>query len=357
MPTISVVIPVHGVEAYLPRCLDSIMDQGCARVGVEVIAVDDASPDRCGEILAARGVTTIRTPSPVGPGRARELGADKATGEYIWFVDGDDELAPGALAAVAESLDRLRPDVLILDYENLYPDGTSSPSGANLSGPELTTLAESPGLINLTMTVWSKVFRRGFPGVPFGAGIHEDVPVSAIALLTASRIGVLNRVCYRYRRDRRGSFMAVTSDRHFAIFSSYRQIFSEQAVVPPVRAAVFERAMWHYTTVFPLVPRSRRHEFFRQMTAEFRRWRPPEFTFPPGARGAKLRLVGRGAYWTFIWLEPINRVRVALRRPLWCDWLRTSRRVNLKCAMCMVSCSPCCWRLPYSSPRPGPTCR
>jgi CDP-glycerol glycerophosphotransferase len=326
MPTISVVIPVHGVEAYLPRCLDSIMDQDAA--GVEVIAVDDASPDRCGEILAARGVTTIRTQSPVGPGRARELGAEKATGEYVWFVDGDDELAPGSLAAVAEALRRLRPDVLILDYENLYPDGTASSSGADLSGPELTTLAESPGLINLTMTVWSKVFRRGFPGVRFGPGIHEDVPVSAIALLTASRIGVLNRVCYRYRRDRRDSFMAVTSERHVAIFSSYRQIFSEQAVVPPVRAAVFERAIWHYTTVFPLVPRSMRHEFFRQMTADFRRWRPAEFVFPAGARGAKLRLVGRGAYWTYIWLEPINRVRVALRRSLWCDWLLPSRRVT-----------------------------
>jgi CDP-glycerol glycerophosphotransferase len=326
MPTISVVIPVHGVEEYLPRCLDSILGQD--QPGIEVIAVDDASPDRCGEILAARGVATIRTTSPVGPGRARELGVEKATGEYVWFVDGDDEIAPGALAAIAESLGRLRPDVLILDYENLYPDGTTSPSGGDLSGPELTTLAERPSLINLTMTVWSKVFRRGFPGVPFGPGIHEDVPVSATALLTATRIGVLNRVCYRYRRDRRGSFMAATSDRHFAIFGSYRQIFAEQALVPPVRAAVFERAIWHYTTVFPLVPRRRRREFFREMTADFRRWRPPEFTFPPGARGAKMRLVDQGAYLTYMCLEPVNRVRVALRRRLWCDWVRTSRGVT-----------------------------
>jgi CDP-glycerol glycerophosphotransferase len=317
MPTISVVIPVHGVAAYLPLCLDSILDQDHA--GVEIIAVDDASPDGCGEILAARGVTTIRTAEPVGPGRARELGAEKATGEYVWFVDGDDELAPGALAAVAEVLGRLRPDVLIFDYENLHPDGTSSPSGADLSGPELTTLAESPRLINLTMTVWSKIFRRGFPGVAFGPGIHEDVPVSAAALLTASKIGVLNRVCYRYRRQRRGSFLAATSDLNFAIFDSYNRIFSEQALVPPVRAAVFERAIWHYTTVFPLVPGRRRREFFRRMTADFQRWRPPEFAFPAGARGAKMRLVGRGAYWTYVSVEPLNRVRLALRRRLWCD--------------------------------------
>jgi CDP-glycerol glycerophosphotransferase len=320
MPTISVIMPVHGVEDYLERCLDSVLGQGDA--DIEVIAVDDASPDRSGEILAARAgrdprLRVIRTESAAGPGRAREVGAKEATGEYVWFVDGDDELADGALAAVSAQLERLRPDVLLVDYVNLYPDGSTGPSGADLSGPELTTLRDTPRLIHLTMTVWSKVFRRDFLadlGVPFGPGIHEDVPVSAAALLAAGRIAVLNRVCYRYRRARRGSFMAAASDRHFDIFRSYAQIFAERTVVPPVRDAVFERAIWHYTTLLPLVPRSSRREFFRQMTRDFRRWRPDTYTFPPGARGAKLRLVGRGAYRTYTLVEPLNRLRVALRR-------------------------------------------
>ena len=51
----------------------------------------------------------ISTPAAVGPGPARELGAKEATGDYVWFVDGDDELAEGALAAVAEALTRLQP--------------------------------------------------------------------------------------------------------------------------------------------------------------------------------------------------------------------------------------------------------
>lgn len=342
MPLISVTIPVHGVAHYLDRCLDSVLSQ--AGADIEVIAVDDASTDRCGAILAARDdprLRVITTESAVGPGRARELGAKEATGDYVWFVDGDDELADGALAAVAADLDRLGPDVLILDYENLYPDGTTSPSGAHLLSADVTTPAENPALIHLTMTVWSKVFRREFLaslGVPFGPGIHEDVPVSAAALLTASRIAVLNRVCYRYRRFRRGSFMAAASDQQFDIFSSYEKIFnliSERTVVPPpataperrpepsggeitpaVLAAVFERAMWHYTTVLPLVPRSRQHEFFRQMTRDFRRWRPDRFTFPPGPRGAKLRLVERGGYRAYRAIEPLNRLRVALRARL-----------------------------------------
>ncbi|HLK02250.1 MAG TPA: glycosyltransferase family 2 protein [Streptosporangiaceae bacterium] len=315
MPTISVVIPVHGVADYLERCLDSVLSQH----PFEVIAVDDASPDDSPRILASRDVTVITNQTAQGPGRARELGAKQAAGDYIWFVDGDDELAPGAIAAVTEALSRLEPDVLLVDYENLYPAGPVTPSGGDLSGPELTTLARTPRLINLTMTVWSKLFRREFLaglGVTFGPGIHEDVPVSATALLTARRIGVLNRVCYRYRRDRRSSFMAARSDRQWDILGAYQTIMSQRSLLTvPVRAAVFERAMWHYTTVLPLVPRQRRRAFFRQMTRDFRQWRPPEFRFPPGPRGMKLRLVAAGAYWTYTALEPLNRVRVAVARP------------------------------------------
>jgi len=327
---VSVVIPVHGVEDYLDRCLDSVLGEPAP--SLEVIAVDDASPDGCGAILAARRdprLRVISTPAALGPGPARDLGAKEATGEYLWFVDGDDELAEGALAAVAGALTRLRPDVLIVDFENLYPDGTTSPSGGAryLPGPETRTLADHPALIHLTMTAWSKVFRRDFLAglsISFGSSgpaPHEDVPVSTMALLTAERIGVLNRVCYRYRRARRGSYLAAASVANFNIFGAYQQIFKYLAertdarapITPPVYAAVFERAIWHYTTLLPLVPRRRRREFFHRMSADFRRWRPGGFRFPPGLRGVKFRLAARDAYWAYSLLDPVNRLRVGLR--------------------------------------------
>jgi CDP-glycerol glycerophosphotransferase len=335
MPLISVVIPVHGVEAYLNRCLDSVLSE--RKVPVEVIAVDDASPDGSGAILAARQdprLRVITNPAAVGPGPARDLGAKEAAGEYVWFVDGDDELAEGALAAVAESLTSMRPDVLVIDFENLYPDGSTSPSGgaAYLAGPRTGTLADHPALINLTMTAWSKVFRRDFLcglGISFsssGPAPHEDVPVTTMALLTAERIGVLDRVCYRYRRARRGSFLAAASVANFNIFNSYQLIFNfltERATVsapvtPAVVSAIFERAIWHYTTLLPLVPRRRRREFFHQMFIDFRRWRPLEprqFSFPAGLRGVKFRLVARDAYVAYALLDPLNRLRVTLGAP------------------------------------------
>ena len=334
-PLISVVLPVSGVEEYLGGCLDSVLGQPLA--GIEVIAIDDASADRCGEILDTRAsrdprLQVIHLAESVGPGPARDLGLAQTTGEYVWFVDPDDLLTAGSLEAITGALAAGRPDVLLIDYRSLWASGRTEPSpGGSLREYQGTgPLAQWPALINRTMTSWSKVFRREFLrqlGVPFPAGIHEDVPVSCAALLSARRIAVLDRVCYLYRRRKR-SFLATKSAAHFAIFSSYAQVFAAMdekcwpAERPPVtvavRAAVFGRAIEHYSTVLSsgLVPGRRRREYFHRMAADFRRYRPPGYSAPPGARGMKFHLVERDAWCRYALLEPLNTARVAGRRAL-----------------------------------------
>jgi CDP-glycerol glycerophosphotransferase len=342
-PYISVVLPVYGVPDYLGDCLDSVLGQ--APTGTEVIAVDDRSPDACGQILDARArldprLKVIHLAENAGPGNARNVGLKIATGDYVWFADADDLIADGALAEISARLRQDRPDVLLIDYEDYYgPGHTGRSPGAALLGaaPAGTfTLAAQPGLINLTMTSWSKVIRRAFLaeiGLEFPPGIHEDVPVSCAVLLSARRISVLDRVCYRYRRARRGSFMVTTSDQHFDIFGSYQLVFdllpsfAEHAGTPvsaAVRAALFERAIWHYTTILGtggtgigtggLVPRRARRMFFGRMHQDYVRWRPAGYRHPPGARGVKFRLVERNAYRTYSVLEPVNQLRVLVSR-------------------------------------------
>ena len=243
-PLISVVLPVGNVAEFLPACLDSVLGQPGQPGGgleLEVIAVDDASRDGCGAILDRRAgqdprLRVIHLAGNAGPGPARMRGLAEAAGAYVWFVDPDDLLAGGALAAVAARLAAGRPDVLLIDYLILGSSGRTQPSpGAALlaapraaAAPATLTLAERPALLDRTMTAWSKVFRREFLlglGVCFPPGIHEDVPVSCAALLGAERIALLDRVCYLYRRRRR-SFLATTSMGHFSIFSSYEQVFA-----------------------------------------------------------------------------------------------------------------------------------
>jgi CDP-glycerol glycerophosphotransferase len=335
-PLISVVLPVGNVAEFLPACLDSVLGPA-GQAGLEVIAVDDASGDGCGRILDRRAgqdprLRVIHLAENAGPGPARMRGLAEAAGTYVWFVDPDDLLADGALAAVTARLDRGRADVLLIDYLILGSSGRTQPSpGAALlaaprgaAAPVTLTLAERPALINRTMTVWSKVFRREFLlglGVCFPPGIHEDVPVSCAALLGAERIALLDRVCYLYRRRRR-SFLATTSMDHFSIFSSYEQVFASlDAGAGPaggtgVRAALFGRAIEHYSTVLAsgLVPRGARRAFFHRMAADYGRYRPAGYRRPAGLRGMKFALIERDAYGAYLVLGPLNHARVAVAR-------------------------------------------
>lgn len=348
MPRISVVVPVYRVAGYLPACLDSILDGGGAGSvpgGIEVIAVDDASPDASGAILDERAAAdprlrVVHLDRNRGQGHARNLGLELAAGDYVWFVDGDDCLTEGALAAVAAALAASNPDVLLVNWVSCYPGGRTEPSpGAGLLGqvpPAGCTLAELPSLIELSMTSWSKLFRRDFLrglGVRFADGIHEDIPVTCAALLDADVIGAVTQVCYRYRRDRPGAAMATTSAGHGAVFAAYERVFrmladrdaARRPVSPVLRAAIFERAIIHFSAVLEarrgsgfgragLVPRRRRRAFFRQMHENFVRHRPTNYRRPSGPRGARLGLVERGAYGGYCLLAPLNQARLALRR-------------------------------------------
>ena len=94
MPQISVIVPVYNVQRYLRRCVDSILSQTFSNL--EVILVDDGSPDRCGAICdeyaaADPRVKVIHKPNG-GLSSARNAGIEAAAGEYLAFVDSDDWL-------------------------------------------------------------------------------------------------------------------------------------------------------------------------------------------------------------------------------------------------------------------------
>ena len=110
---VSVLVPVYNVEQWLPRCLDSILGQTLR--DIEVVCVDDASPDNSAAILAdyaARDprVRIITKTANEGLMMARKTGYTNARGQYFFFCDSDDYLPPDALeslyhAAKTENLD------------------------------------------------------------------------------------------------------------------------------------------------------------------------------------------------------------------------------------------------------------
>ena len=327
--SLSIVLPVYGVADYLPRCLDSIL--AAELPGLEVIAVDDCSPDRSGEILDAYAARDARVkvrhlPANRGLGGAREEGLKDATGEYVWFVDSDDWLADGAVDEVAARLTELRlaemgPDVLITGFARVYPDGATEPDTWRklLVEPPLPptfTLAERPGLLQMIMSVWNKVIRREYLAsldVHFGGGYYEDISVTYPLLLAARSLSYLDQDLYFYRRQRAGAITNTASAKHADAFAQYDAIFAfldrRPEIGPSLCRLVFDRTVKKAVTILDspgLVPDDLREEFFRRTTEHFRRHRPAGHSYPKGLRGVQYRLVDRGAWGAYQRLRPLQ---------------------------------------------------
>ena len=95
MPKVSIIVPVYNVEKYLPKCLDSLVNQTLK--DIEIIIVNDSSPDKSQLIIdnyASKYPNLIKTfiKANGGQGSARNYGLDYVSGEYISFVDSDDWL-------------------------------------------------------------------------------------------------------------------------------------------------------------------------------------------------------------------------------------------------------------------------
>ena len=313
----SIVLPVHGVAGYLRECLDSILSQTFA--DFEIIAVDDASPDNCGQILdeyATRDprVRVIHLDRNVGLGRARNTGLDEATGDYVWFVDSDDLIADGSFKAIAGKVAQTGADVILVDHARMYTSGRIKQSTLqrkfreSLDREEPFAAADWPLVLRPLHTAWSRIIRRSFLvglGLRFSPGWYEDVSVVFPVTAAADRIAVLYRVCYLYRQRRQGSIThSHGDDRHFDMFDQYRAVFAEFDRLgiddPGLRRAMFDRMQWHYRWVLnesQRVPTSRRHEFFDQMSADWRRFHPAGEPVPTGVEGIRQRFTA-GDRWT-----------------------------------------------------------
>ncbi|MFD3931572.1 CDP-glycerol glycerophosphotransferase family protein [Streptomyces sp. NPDC058614] len=302
MPRFSVIVPAYKVQAYLSECLESVLGQSCP--DLELIAVDDCSPDACGALIdefAARDarVRPVHLPENAGPGRARNAGLAHASGDYLIFLDGDDTLTPDALRAIADRLkETSEPDVLVHDHAHTYWSGEAVRDQAaqqlTEEGPAPFRLDDRPGLLTALPVVWNKAYRREFVergGFTFPTGSYEATPWTYPVLMSAETIATLDRVCVHHRRRRlatsgtststargTGSTSGVT---HFDIFEQYDRVFAYLDSHPELahwRPVLFRRMVDHVSTVFAergRLPRGRRADFLRKSRDHYRRYRTP----------------------------------------------------------------------------------
>jgi CDP-glycerol glycerophosphotransferase len=328
-PALSVVIPVYGVADYLRECLDSILCQAGGEV--EIIGVDDCSPDSSGAILAEYAARDPRVRAMVrtangGAGEARNTGFDQARGEYVWFVDGDDWLPPGSIAAVIDRTRRDELDVLLVGYERHFSDGRRFREKLLAPGPALPdafAARQQPRVLTSLHLAANKIIRRSFLielGIRWTSGWYEDVAYMYPVLLAAPRIGVLERVCYGYRQRPEGAATTTLSGRHIEVFDKWQQVAAaaDDPAHAELRPLVAQRMIVHYLGVLnhpSRVVRSKRREFFARIVRDYRRLRPAAgYPRPGGVANLTFALVAANAFGFFEVLRAIYRTRTTVWR-------------------------------------------
>ena len=122
MPAISIIIPMYNVEKYLPRCLDSVLNQ--TFTDWQAICVDDGSPDNSGKIAeqyAARDSRFVVIHKKNGGlSDARNVGMPHATGKYIMYLDSDDFIHPQTMEIVYDMAQRDNSDIVSFTYDRIY---------------------------------------------------------------------------------------------------------------------------------------------------------------------------------------------------------------------------------------------
>lgn len=219
---LSIVIPAYNTEAYLGRCLESCLHQDLPESEYEIVVVNDGStdgtPDVAKRYAAGHSGVKLYSQENGGLSRARNAGLARAEGEYVWFVDSDDTIAPQCLWALLALCEGGNLDILAVSSERIvdgkaYPHFVFDPSlrGEVLSGPDVLRkdLVVSPCAPFM-------LFRRKFltdNELSFYPGIlHEDEEFFPRALYRASRVSFCDRICYS-AHIRGGSIMQTANPR------------------------------------------------------------------------------------------------------------------------------------------------
>ncbi|WP_299122883.1 glycosyltransferase [uncultured Winogradskyella sp.] len=198
---ISVIIPVYKVESYLHRCVDSIINQTYRNL--EIILVDDGSPDNSGKICdgyAAKDdrVVVIHKKNE-GSSNARNAGLDIATGDFISFVDSDDYINELMLERMLNKLLEFNLDVVEIIPKSI---NNTSVSDDNFEIQDKVSAIKRV-IQNTAFSVWCRLYRRSLVNdlrfIP--KIIHQDVFYTIDVLNRIDQIGFLNSKLYNYNTD------------------------------------------------------------------------------------------------------------------------------------------------------------
>ncbi len=234
-PKVTVVVPVYNVEAYIEKCIQSIMDQ--THTDFECLIIDDASPDdsinRIQPLISDDGrFQVVHHKQNQGLGQARNTGIEQAKGEYICFIDSDDYVEPDYLQLMYSTAMKHQAAMCVCDV--YWHTGSQKQRIGKNQGD-----ADWKEKINKLLIIDEGAFgayffrTRVFQGIRFPKGINEDT-VTLLHVLVKNRPGYIpyiDKPLHHYVK-REGSITGSISKQHchglvYTLFAGFKKHLSE----------------------------------------------------------------------------------------------------------------------------------
>lgn len=230
-PCISVIVPVYNAEKYIGRCIESILNQ--TLTDLELILIDDGSPDNCGVICDAYAVKDNRVrvfhQENRGVSAARNIGIDNAQGEYITFVDSDDYIEPYALEILYHDIVFYNADISCAHGRAKYSNATEAlEKSKHIIWRDNDAIKKSLLDNGATYSSCRKLYRNEFIGdtrFVEGRKIHEDSFFVFCCCLKKPVFVLRNAYIYHYRNNPDSASHAPFSDKFLDIlyFANQKQ--------------------------------------------------------------------------------------------------------------------------------------
>ncbi len=213
MPLISVIVPVYNIEQYLPKCIESIINQSYENL--QIILVDDGSTDSSGCICDEyskkdKRIVTIHKKNG-GLVSARKAGIDAADGEYVGFVDGDDYIEQDMYKVLLDNLlsqnvDFVHSGFMKNNRKSIYGTGGTCKyciSGDTIDDILTDLIVDIESDLRISPSIWSKLFKKkliadAYRNVPDTQSYGEDLLCLCRCVLSCKQFLVINQAYYHY---------------------------------------------------------------------------------------------------------------------------------------------------------------
>ena len=313
-PVISIIVPVYKVEAYIRKCVDSILQQSYRHL--DVILVDDGSPDLCGRICdeyAARD-RRVRVVHKANGGlsSARNAGLAVAQGDYLGFVDSDDWVDPDMYAYLLDHALESGADITVCGRVEEYQGKSRR---CCWTEPKLLDREQAMRALLeddvMQSYAWNKLWKKEvFQGIRFPEGRnYEDIAVVHRAYNRADRVLCLPEAKYHYLQRRESIVRDVSLQNRMGYWASTRQRYDElkadwPRLVPVLEAqcAMAAANIWSICFVNSRAEREKVRPCLLEMSAFVREHKRSVYrSVSFGLTGRlTLRLVPYPAGWSFL---------------------------------------------------------